>query len=84
MLWHYIPNMTKVQYPDVVAVKNDLMQLLDHHPNKMRYWEHLNKDAAQMLMDKYKSMKSINIKFSIAPNNEEPFTRTSIVNLSRH
>jgi hypothetical protein len=83
-LWHYIPNMTKAQYPDVVVIRNDLMQFMNHYPNKMQYWEYLNKDAAQMLMDRYKSMQSIRLKFSIAPNNEEPFARTSIVNLSRH
>jgi hypothetical protein len=83
VLWRYIPNITKPQYPDVVAIKKDLEQFLQDYPDKMQYWEFLNKDTAKMIMDKYPSLASLKIKFQIAPNTQEPFARTSIVTLSR-
>jgi hypothetical protein len=83
VLWRYIPNMTKPQYPDVVAIKKDLEQFLQNYPDKMQYWEFLNKDTAKMIMDKYPSLASLRIELQIAPNAQEAFARTSIVTLSR-
>jgi hypothetical protein len=84
VLCRYIPNITKPQYPDILAIKKDLEQFMQNYPNKMQYWESLNKEATQMLMDKYLSLAAIRIKFQIAPNAQQPFARTSIVTLTRH
>jgi hypothetical protein len=83
VLWRYVPNITKPQYPDVAAIKKDLEQFMQDYPDKMQYWEFLNKDVAQMILNKYPALASIRIKFLIAPNAQEAFARTSIVTLSR-
>jgi hypothetical protein len=83
VLYQYVTGITKPQYPDVVAVKKDLEQFMLNYPDKMQYWEILNKDATKMLLAKYPALATVTIKLQIFPNEQESFARTSTVTRSR-
>jgi hypothetical protein len=81
--YQYMKGITKPQYPDVVAIKKDLEKYMQSYPDKMQYWEILNKDATKMLIDKYPSISSVTIKLQIYPNEPLNFPRTSTVTRTR-
>lgn len=70
-------------YPDLVPLKKDIDNFLINYPNETEYWEILNKNLVQFLLDKYPQISSLKIEMGVMPTLNEPFFRSSIVRSTR-
>lgn len=79
----YRQNLAIADYPDVVAVKKTVEDYMQNYPDKNRYWELLNKDIAQLLINTYPAFASVTSKLHIYPSPHETFARTTVVTEKR-
>jgi len=70
-------------YPDVVLIVEDIREFLIDYPNETDYWEIVNKNLVNFLMDQYTSIASLCIKLEINPTIRENYERHSVVTVTR-
>lgn len=67
------------QYPDFRALVKDIQDSLDNYPNEADYWEIVNKNLTQMILNKYPMLSIVTNEMQISPSPLVPFLRSSIV-----
>lgn len=81
--YRYIANIQKSQYPDFRWLAKDVETLLANYPNKDDYWEIVNKQITQLLLNKYPGIMSVTCELKVDPSSLVPYTRTSRVTRER-
>lgn len=70
-------------YPDLMSVKKDIDNFFITYGNETDYWEILNKNLVQFILDKYLQISSLTIEMGVMPTLNEPLFRSSIVRTTR-
>ncbi|MBD2182114.1 hypothetical protein H6S82_20255 [Planktothrix sp. FACHB-1355] len=70
-------------YPDLMSVKKDIDNFFISYANETDYWEILNKNLVQFILDKYLQISSLKIEMGVMPTLNEPLFRASIVRSTR-
>lgn len=70
-------------YPDAIPVQKNIDKFLVDYPNESDYWEILNKNLVQFLLEQYPQMSSLRVELDVMPTLQEPFRRSSIVKSTR-
>lgn len=70
-------------YPDIMPIRKDIDNFFVNYPNETDFWEILNRNLAQLLLDKYPQMSSLSLEINVMPTPQEPFSRSSIVKRTR-
>ncbi len=70
-------------YPDSIPLQKNIENFLGNYPNQTDYWEILNKNLVQSLLEQYPQMSSLRVELDIMPTLQEPFRRSSIVKSTR-
>lgn len=70
-------------YPDFVPIRKDIDGFLIKYPNETDFWEIVNRNLVQFLLDKYPQMSSLTLELGVMPTPQEAFPRSSIVRRTR-
>jgi len=67
------------KYPDFRVIVKDIEDFLNNYPNKVDYWEILNKNLTLTVLKKYPMLSSITSEIQVSPSQLIPYLRSSIV-----
>ncbi len=67
------------KYPDFRVIVKDIEDFLNNYPNKVDYWEILNKNLTLIVLKKYPMLSSITSEIQVSPSQLIPYLRSSIV-----
>jgi hypothetical protein len=81
--YRYVDNIQTPQYPDFRWLAKDVETLLANYPNKVDYWEIVNKRITLMLLNKYSGITSVTCELKVDPSSLIPYTRSSRVTRER-
>lgn len=81
--YRYVTGIANSEYPDFRLIAKDLENALANYPNKLDYWEIVNKNLSSMILNKYRALQSITIEMQVAPSSGVPYTRTSTITRTR-
>ena len=81
--YRYENGITENEYPDFRIILKDTEGFLDNYPNKVDYWEILNKKLTLMLLKKYPMLESITSEIQVSPSQKVGYLRSSIITRSQ-
>jgi len=67
------------KYPDFRVIVKDIEDFLNNYPNKVDYWEILNKNLTLLVLKKYPVLSSITSEIQVSPSQLIPYLRSSTV-----
>ena len=79
----YKAGIKEAEYPNFIPMAKDVEQFLTNYPNESTYWEIVNKELTQMVLDKYPALSSVTCEIEVSPSPRHPFTRASHVTRQR-
>ena len=79
----YENGISESKYPDFRAILKDIEDFLSNYPNKVDYWEILNKKLTLLVLKKYSMIENITSEIQVSPSEKVAYLRSSIVNRSR-
>jgi hypothetical protein len=77
--YRYANGITENEYPDFRVILKNIEEFLDNYPNKIDYWEILNKKLTLKLLKKYPMLESITSEIQVSPSQKVAYLRSSIV-----
>jgi hypothetical protein len=77
--YRYENGISDSKYPDFRAVAKDIENFLNNYPNKVDYWEILNKNLTLMVLKKYSMLSSLTSEIRVSPSQAVPYLRSSTV-----
>jgi hypothetical protein len=75
----YENGISESKYPDFRAILKDIEDFLDNYPNKVDYWEILNKKLTLLVLKKYPMIENITSEIQVSPSQKVGYLRSSIV-----
>jgi hypothetical protein len=75
----YANGISESDYPDFRVILKDIEDFLNNYPNKVDYWEILNKKLTLMLLKKYPMLESITSEIQVSSSQKVAYLRSSIV-----
>jgi hypothetical protein len=79
----YENGISESRYPDFRAIAKDIEDFLDNYPNKVDYWEILNKKLTLLVLKKYPMIENITSEIQVSPSEKVSYLRSSIVTRSQ-
>ncbi|MBE9225342.1 hypothetical protein IQ264_07840 [Phormidium sp. LEGE 05292] len=79
----YKDGITYSEYPDFVPIAQSVNQFLVNYPNETDFWEILNKNLTQKLLDENPVMQSVTVDIDVLPSISLPYQRSSTVTRDR-
>lgn len=79
----YENDISESKYPDFRAIAEDIEDFLKNYPNKVDYWEILNKKLTLLVLRKYPMIENITGEIQVSPSPKVSYLRSSIVTRSR-
>ncbi|HIK27754.1 MAG: hypothetical protein N3E45_16335 [Oscillatoriaceae bacterium SKW80] len=70
-------------YPDSISLQKSINEFFKTYSNKNEYWEIVNKNLVQFLLEQYSQISSLRVELNIMPTLQEPFHRSSIITSTR-
>ncbi len=77
--YYYENGILESKYPDFRVIVKDIEDFLNNYPNKVDYWEILNKNLTFIVLKKYPMLSSITSEIQVSPSQVVPYLRSSIV-----
>ena len=77
------PGITKNEYPDFVPIYQSIDNFLVNYPNETDFWEIVNKNLTEKVLDENPVLTDISIQLEVLPTDRLPYERTSTVFRSR-
>jgi hypothetical protein len=79
----YVRNIRATDYPDFRLLVKDVEEFLRKYPNKVDFWEVLNKKLTLMLMKRYPALIGVTSEMAVSPSRADPYLRSTIVTRKR-
>ena len=79
----YENGITESKYPDFRAIAKDVEEFLNNYPNRVDYWEILNKKLTLLVLKKYSMLSSITSEIQVSLSEKVSYTRSSIITRNR-
>ncbi|MEG4214344.1 NHL repeat-containing protein [Microcoleus sp. Pol14C6] len=77
--YQYKPEIAPNEYPDFVPIYKSIDNFLTTYPNETDFWEVVNKNLAENILNENPALAAINIDFNVLPSQTLPYNRTSKV-----
>jgi len=77
------PGITQNEYPDFVPIYKSIDNFLLNYPNETDFWEIVNKNLTEKVLDENPVLTDISIQLEVLPTDRLPYERTSTVFRSR-
>lgn len=81
--YRYVANILQADYPDFRRVAKYIEGLLADYPNRIDYWEIVNKKLTRLVLDRYSTIQTVTIEMLVSPSPAVAYTRASIVTRTR-
>jgi hypothetical protein len=81
--FRYVPRIAAKAYPDFRSIAKEVEGFLINYPQKMDYWEIINKRLTLTVLNKYPVITSLTIEIQVSPTASDPYLRSSIVRRNR-
>jgi hypothetical protein len=81
--YRYVTNISQADYPDFRLLAKDVETLLTNYPNKVDYWEIVNKNITSLLMKKYPAINRLTSEITVGSTQLVPYVRASRVTRER-
>jgi hypothetical protein len=78
----YESGIAKSDYPDFLVIAKDIEGFLKSYPNKVDYWEIVNKNLTLKVLKKHPMLLRITSEIQVSPSKSVPYLRASIVTRS--
>lgn len=65
--------------PDSSTIYRQITEFLDHYSSPNDYWEVVNRNLTQHILQQNPALSSVTVKLEVLANQEEPYTRSTIV-----
>jgi sugar lactone lactonase YvrE len=77
--YQYKPEITPNEYPDFRQIYNSIDNFLTKYPNETDFWEIVNKNLTQNILNENPTLAAIDININVLPSQSLPYNRTSKV-----
>jgi len=77
--YQYKPEIAPNEYPDFVPIYKSIDNFLTTYPNETDFWEVVNKNLTQNILNENPALAAIKIDFNVLPSQTLPYNRTSKV-----
>jgi sugar lactone lactonase YvrE len=77
--YQYKPEITPNEYPDFLPIYNSVDNFLTNYPNETDFWEVVNKNLTQNILNENPALAAIDININVLPSPNLPYNRTSKV-----
>ena len=77
--YQYKPEITPNEYPDFRQIYNSVDNFLTNYPNENDFWEIVNKNLTQNILNENPTWAAIDININVLPSQSLPYNRTSKV-----
>jgi sugar lactone lactonase YvrE len=77
--YQYKPEITPNEYPDLRQIYNSVDNFLTKYPNETDFWEVVNKNLTQNILNENPALAAIDININVLPSQKLPYNRTSKV-----
>ncbi|MEG4009623.1 NHL repeat-containing protein [Microcoleus sp. Pol11C1] len=77
--YQYKPEISPNEYPDFVPIYKSIDNFLTTYPNETDFWEVVNKNLTQNILNENPALAAIKIDFNVLPSQTLPYNRTSKV-----
>jgi sugar lactone lactonase YvrE len=77
--YQYKPEITPNEYPDFRQIYNSVDNFLTNYPNENDFWEIVNKNLTQNILNENPKWAAIDININVLPSQSLPYNRTSKV-----
>jgi hypothetical protein len=81
--FQYVNGIRVAAYPDFRLIARDVETYLGKYPNKTDYWEIVNKNLTQLILNKYPSVSRVKSDIEVSASPSIPYVRTSTVTRGR-
>jgi len=75
--YQYKPEITPNEYPDFRQIYNSIYNFLTNYPNETDFWEIVNKNLTQNILNENPAFAVIDININVFPSQNLPYNRTS-------
>jgi sugar lactone lactonase YvrE len=79
MGYQYKPEITPNEYPDFRQIYKSIDNFLINYPNETDFWEIVNKNLTQNILNENPALAAIDININVLPSQSLPYNRTSKV-----
>lgn len=77
--YQYKQGIAPNEYPDFLPIYKSIDNFLTQYPNETDFWEIVNKNLTQNILNENPALAAININFNVLPSQNLPYNRTSKV-----
>ena len=77
--YQYQTGIAPTEYPDYVPIYNSIDKFLTTYPNETDFWEIVNKNLAQNILNENPALAAIKIDLNVLPSQNVPYNQTSKV-----
>ncbi len=77
--YQYKTGIAPTEYPDYVPIYNSIDKFLTTYPNETDFWEIVNKNLAQNILNENPALAAIKIDLNVLPSQNVPYNQTSKV-----
>lgn len=70
--------------PSLLSIYSEISHFLRNYPNEDDYWEIINRELSETLLQDYPELSSVSIMIEVLPTERLPYTRASMINQSRN
>src|SRR4028118_1635767 len=77
--YQYKPEITPNEYPDFLPIYKSIDNFLTKYPNETDFWEIVNKNLTQNILNENPTWAAIDININVLPSQSLPYNRTSKV-----
>jgi len=70
--------------PKFLSISSEISHFLRNYPNEDDYWEIINRELSETLLQDYPELSSVSIMLEVLPTERLPYTRASIVTQNRN
>lgn len=77
--YQYKPEITPNEYPDFLPIYKSVDNFLTNYPNETDFWEVVNKNLTQNILNENPALAAIDINLNVLPSQNLPYNRTSKV-----
>ncbi len=81
--YRYENGIAESEYPDFRVIVKDITDFINNYPNKVDYWEILNKKLTMTVLKKYPMLESITSEIQVSPSQKVAYLRSGIVTRSQ-
>jgi hypothetical protein len=81
--YDYVSGIADKDYPDYVPMAKLVEDFLVKYPNENTYWEIVNKQLTQRLLDEYPALAEVTVELQVSPSKRFHLVRASTVTRTR-